>query len=84
MAAPVGSLSEFDHSKEAWAAYVERLESYFKVNDVIDIDDRKKGDILISVMGSDTHAYGLLETSMAPTKPSTKPFADLIKHLGIV
>ena len=80
MAAPVGSLGEFDHSKEAWAAYVERLESYFYVNDT---DERKKAALLISVTGSDT--YGLLKTLMAPTKPSTKSFADLVKkHLGII
>ena len=35
---------------------------------------------MISVIGSDT--YGLLKTLMAPTKPSTKPFADLVKTLG--
>ena len=77
MAAPVGSLGGFDHSKEAWAAYVETLESYFYVNDT---DERKKAALLISVIGSDT--YGLLKTLMAPTKPSTKPFADLVKTLG--
>ena len=33
MAAPVGSLGAFDHSKEARAVYVERLESHFYVND---------------------------------------------------
>ena len=76
MAAPVGSLGEFGHSKEARAVYVERLE-YLYVNET---DERKKGDLLISVMRSDT--YGLLKTLMAPTKPSTKPFADLVKHLG--
>ena len=42
MAAPVGSLGEFDHSKEAWA-YVERLESYFYVNNT---DERKKAALL--------------------------------------
>ena len=31
-------------------------------------------------MGSDT--YGLLKTLMAPTKLSTKPFADFVKILG--
>ena len=77
MAAPVGSLGEFDHSKETWAAYVERLESYFYVNDT---DERKKAALLISVIGSDT--YGLLKTLMAPTKPATKPFVDLVKTLG--
>ena len=78
MAAPVGSLGEFDHSKEAWAAYIERLELYVNVND---IDERKRAELLICVMGSDT--YGLLKTLMTPTKPSTKQFADLVKTLGI-
>ena len=45
MAEPVGSFGEFDHSEEAWpwAAYVERLESYFYVNNT---DERKKAALL--------------------------------------
>ena len=54
MAALVGSLGEFAHSKEAWAAYVERLESYFYVKDT---DERKKAALLISVMGATPMDY---------------------------
>ena len=77
MAAPIGSVSEFDNSKETWSTYIERLESFFNVNDIA---QEKKSDFLVSVMGSET--YGLLKNLMAPTKPSTKPFSDLVKTLG--
>ena len=77
MAAPIGCVSEFDNSKETWCTYIERLESFFNVNDIA---EGKKSDFLVSVMGSET--YGLLTTLMAPTKPSTKPFSELVKTLG--
>ena len=77
MAAPIGSVSEFDNSKETWSTYIERLESFFNVNDIA---QENKSDFLVSVMGSET--YGLLKNLMAPTKPSTKPFSELVKTLG--
>ena len=45
-----------------------------------DIAQENKSDFLVSVMGSET--YGLLKNLMAPSKPSTKPFSDLVKTLG--
>ena len=77
MAATIGCVSEFDNSKETWCTYIERLESFFNVNDIA---DEKKSDCLVSVMGSEK--YGLLKNLMAPTKPSTKPFSELVKTLG--
>ena len=74
MAAPIGSVSEFDNSKETWSTYIE---SFFNVNDIA---QEKKSDFLVSVMGSET--YGLLTNTMAPTHPSTKPFSELVKTLG--
>ena len=76
MAAPIGCVSEFDNWKETWCTYIERLESFFNVNDIA---EGKKSDFLVSVMGSET--YGLLKNLMAPTKPSTKPFSKLVKTL---
>ena len=77
MAAPIGCVSEFDNSKETWCTYIERLQSFFNGNDIA---DEKKSDLLVSVMGSET--YGLVKNLMAPTKPSTKPFSELVKMLG--
>ena len=53
------------------------LSNFFNVNDIA---EGKKSDCLVSVMGSET--YGLLKNLMAPTKPSTKPFSELVKTLG--
>ena len=80
MAATIGSVSEFDNSRETWCTYIERLESFFNINDIA---EEKKSDFLVSVitvMGSET--YGLLKNRMAPTKPSTRPFSELVKTLG--
>ena len=77
MASPIGCVSEFDNSKETWCTYIERLESFFNVNDIA---EGKKSDFLVSVMGSET--YGLLKNLMAHTNPSTKPFSELVKTLG--
>ena len=52
MAATIGCVSELDNSKETWCTYIERLESFFNVNDIA---DENKSDFLVSVMGSETY-----------------------------
>jgi len=48
-----GNIGEFDHQKEDWTTYSERLAEYFTANDVGEA--AKKRAILLSVVGASTH-----------------------------
>ena len=76
MAHHIGAIETFDETVENWCSYVERLENYFAANRV---EDDKKVPTMLSLIGSRT--YGLLRSLVAPTKPSTKSYADLCKTL---
>ena len=63
----IGKLEQYNEKAEDWCSYIERLEMYFKANDV---SDEKKVPVLISSMGPST--YALLKDLLAPALPSTK------------
>ena len=67
-----GTVGPFDPSTETWTSYAERLEQYFIANDV----DKKRA-ILLSVCGPST--YQPIRNLLAPTKPNTKSFDELVK-----
>ena len=70
-----GTLSDFDSDREDWTSYTERLEQYFEANDVVSAV--KQRAILLSICGVST--YLLIRDLVAPTKPISKSFAELVK-----
>ena len=70
-----GSVGEFNSGVEDWASYTERLKQYFAANDVENAD--KQRAILLSGCGAST--YQLIRDLVAPAKPTTKTFAELVK-----
>ena len=81
--AVLGNIGEFsvDCASE-WVEYVERLEQYFIANSINDAD--KKRAVFPTVIGP--RAYSLLRNLVAPEKPATKSYSDLVdvmtKHLN--
>lgn len=76
MATNIGTIETFNENVEDWPTYVERVELYFEAND---IPESKKTPALLSLMGSKT--YTLLRNLMAPEKPATKTFTQIVKTL---
>lgn len=70
-----GTLGEFDSSREDWTSYSERLEQYFHANDVV--SPEKQRAILLSACNAST--YQLIRDLVAPAKPTSKSFDELIK-----
>ena len=70
-----GTLSDFDSDREDWTSYIERLEQYFEANDVVSAV--KQRAILLSICGAST--YQLIRDLVAPAKPISKSFAELVK-----
>ena len=56
--------------------YMEHLECYFAVNDVV--ESRKQRTILLSCCGAAT--YGLIRSLASPSKPTTISYAELVKR----
>ena len=77
MAAKYGTFGEFNPSLEDCRFYTERLQQYFKANDVA--EDKQKA-ILLSGCGVAT--YHLIKNLTAPAKPTDKSFAELVKLVG--
>ena len=76
MAMVIGQVQEFDTVKEDWPQYVERLEQFFIANG---IEEGKKRAVLLVAVGPAT--FKLLWSLIAPDKPDTKSYADLVKVL---
>ena len=74
MAALIGNIEEFRETSE-WSQYVERLDLYFKANEIE--SEGKKQATLLTVIGPT--AYNLLRSLVAPAKPVEKSYAELIK-----
>ncbi|XP_038064022.1 uncharacterized protein K02A2.6-like [Patiria miniata] len=72
----IGRIDPYNSDEEDWPTYVERLEQYFEANNIA---NERKVSALISLIGSKT--YTLLKNLTAPEKPSSKPYAELIKIL---
>ena len=70
-----GTLSDFDSDREDWTSYTERLEQYFEANDVVLAV--KQRAILLSICGASM--YQLIRDLVAPAKPISKSFAELVK-----
>uniref|UniRef100_A0A3B3SNE8 CCHC-type domain-containing protein n=1 Tax=Paramormyrops kingsleyae TaxID=1676925 RepID=A0A3B3SNE8_9TELE len=70
MAALLGHIDAFDESTEQWSTYVERFEHFIEANDVV----------FLSVIGAIT--YRLLRSLLAPEKPGTKMYQDLVDILN--
>ena len=72
----IGKIESFDGIKENWETYVERVELFFLAND---IDDDHKVPTLVSLIGGKT--YTLLKDLLAPEKPATKSFQQIVTTL---
>ena len=72
----IGKIESFDDTKENWETYVERVEQFFLAND---IDDDHKVPTLLSLIGGKT--YTLLRDLLAPDKPATKSFQQIVTTL---
>ena len=73
-AALIGHVEQFKPGTDDWEQYTERLEQYFKANS-IEADDKKLATFL-TVIGPT--AYALLSNLLAPEKPATKTYAELV------
>lgn len=74
----IGKIAEFDVKSGTWSSYADRLEMYFKVNDV---KEDLKLPTLISIMGDE--AYELLVNLASPKKPAELTFkeaCDVLRH----
>ncbi len=74
MAGYIGKIDAFDNATEDWTLYCERIEQYFKAND---IDDEKRVSVLLSAIGG--KAYALLRSLTAPTQPADLSFDNIVK-----
>ena len=78
MAATLGRIEEFDGDQEEWSQYQERLEYFFQANGIKNAD--KKRAVFLSLIGAST--YKRLRNLIAPAKPDTKTYAQLVKALA--
>ena len=79
-AAVFGKIDSFEEGKETWEHYCERLGHYFIANGIGNIEEAdlsKRQSNLLCVCGS--KMYKLMSDLLAPNKPGTKPFAELVK-----
>ena len=70
----IGQIDPFIVGKDDWTLYVERLTEYLVANG-IESEDKKRA-VLVTLMGS--QAYELLASLVAPQKPSTKKFDEIV------
>lgn len=77
MTAVIGHVEAFQPEVDDWEQYTERLEQYFVANGIE--SEEKKLAVFLTVMGART--YGLLSDLLAPVKPATKSYADLVQVL---
>ena len=69
------TVGEFDHQKESWLSYTERLEQYFLAN-VIDDEGKRKANLL-SMCGPET--YQLIRNLVAPDKAASRSYDELVR-----
>ncbi|RWS19072.1 uncharacterized protein B4U80_10215, partial [Leptotrombidium deliense] len=69
-----GTISEFKEGSD-WDVYVERLDEFYKCNEVK--DDDKKRSMLLTACGE--YLYSLIRTLCQPSKPCDVGFDDIIK-----
>ena len=69
-----GRLGEYNPESDDWTEHVEQMEHFFAAND-IEAEPKKKA-ILLSSCGTKT--YSLIRSLVAPSKPDTKTFQQLV------
>ena len=70
----IGMVAAFQIRVDDWEQYTERLEQFFVANAIA--DDSKKLATFLTVIGPRT--YALLSNLLAPAKPATKTYAELV------
>ncbi len=70
----IGQVEPFQIGVEDWDQYAERLEQYFVANGID--AEVKKVAVLLTMVGA--KAYSLMSNLVAPAKPSTKTYAELV------
>ena len=74
MSAAIGKVEPFQAGVDDWEQYAERLDQYFDANSITTAE--KKRAVFLTVVGKET--YGLLSNLLAPAKPATKTFEELV------
>ena len=74
--ATYGKLSEFQPETESIAAYLERVEVFYKANSIA---EDKQVAVFLSVVGGKT--FSLLRDLLAPAKPQDQTLATLFETL---
>ena len=69
-------MDPFDPDFDNWSAYTARLEQFFVANDIA---EGKRRAVLLTVIG--TKAYTLLRNILAPEKPATKDYSQLVEAM---
>ena len=77
MATLIGQVEAFQPGVDDWEQYTERLGQYFAANGIE--DDDKKLAVFLTVVGAKT--YTLLSDLLAPEKPATKSYIELVEVL---
>ena len=72
----IGVVGPFNEQEEEFDAYNSRLESFFIANDIT--DKTKKVHSFLAVIGP--KLYSLVETLMAPSKPATCDYDNILAH----
>ena len=72
----LGSLETFDPTTDTVAAYVERAELFFAVNN---IPAEKKVPVFLNAVGK--QHYQLLANLFSPDRPASKPLAEIVATL---
>ena len=71
MSSLLGRIDEFDGTKEDWLQYVERVDHFFDVNGITDVD---KKSAFLAVIGPTT--YALVRNLVSPAKPGESPMTS--------
>ena len=74
----LGTMDPFDPDTDTWPAYTKRLDQFFVANDIA---DGKKVAVLLTVIG--TKAYTLLRNIVAPDKPATNEYYQLVEAFRV-
>ena len=73
----IGSLGEFDESRESWPQYAKRLTHILVANGITTA--AKKTSAFLAVISPDT--FKLLESLLSPENPEDKSFTELVETL---
>ena len=74
----LGSVGHFDHSKEIFSSYTDRMQMFFVANS-IESPEKKKA-IFLTEIGAEV--YNVLANLLAPNKPRDKSLAEIEKCLN--